>query len=172
MKKITSFLFLFFLSVFLFAEPLRLLSFNMGGRNRTSSQVGEMICEAGTNGQNNAIFYNSEKLELINLAEDTGFSDFGGDTKNPARNFLFDKNTCQVVKFTHKSSENKTPSEFIAVNVHLPYTDKAHRARDVSTLERLYARYKQKYPVIIAGDFNYYRKEISDYVPIVIQIDN
>ena len=218
MRKISTFFLAFFLSALLFAEQLRLISFNMGGRNRTAREVAEMISESGadiafiqeiwlsenndkatrqilsvlrknadwqvettvhfilnnykeitgetyktgSNGQNNAIFYNKSKVSAKNLAEEVGFSNFGAETGNPAKNFLFDKNTCQIVKFTPNSeSKNGANSEFIAINVHLPYTDKAHRARDVATLERLYARYKQKYGVIIAGDFNYYRRDLT-----------
>ena len=209
MRKISAFVISFFLSALLFAEEIKVLSFNMGARNKTAIQVADMIKEseadfvflqeiwvsapkdealkkmcahlgksdwdfvstssyslknlvtigeesykAGGNGQNNAILYNKSKISLTNLAETIGFTHFGAVESD----FLFDKNTVILVEFALKSEPQK---KCIAINTHLPYTDKTHRKRDLATLERLYARYKLKSAVLIAGDFNYNRRHLT-----------
>lgn len=213
MRIIISLLATLVLSVSAFAENITVLSFNMGSRNRTATQVADMIAAAhadvaflqeiwvkapqntalhtmvaqlgtddwdfatssayslttvqtvgeetyktGGNGQNNAILYNKKKLALIDLADDLGFTHFDGD-------YRFDKNAVQAVRLALQADAEH---ECIAINVHLPYTDKAHRTRDVRTLERLYAHFKLRYGVLIAGDFNYHRKDLTtrnfDYV--------
>ena len=113
--------------------------------------VGEETYKSGNNGQNNAIIYNRKKLSLTDLADEIGFTRFSGE-------FLFDKNHVQLVRLSLQTAPEK---QIVAINVHLPYTDKAHRARDLATLERLYARYKLRFGVIIAGDFNYQRKILT-----------
>ncbi|MDE6705247.1 MAG: endonuclease/exonuclease/phosphatase family protein [Treponemataceae bacterium] len=188
------------------AERLTLLSFNMGGRNRTAAAVAAMIAEsgadiaflqeiwvsapnnaalkamaaqlgdgrwdfatssayilseprsaggetykAGANGQNNAILYDTAKVTLHDLADEAGFTRFDGD-------FLFDKNAVQLVRFSLRGGAR---AQFVAINVHLPYTDKAHRRRDLRTLERLYARYKRAGGIVVAGDFNTPRSELT-----------
>ena len=209
MRRICITLIAFALAAGVFAEKVTLLSFNMGARNRTATEVATMIfvsgadiafiqeiwvkspqnaalktmtaqlqrdsgsdwdfvttsayCltepqtvgeetyKSGGNGQNNAILYNKSKLSLTDLADDIGFTHFDGD-------FLFDKNTVQLVRISLASAPDHSA---VGINVHLPYTDKAHRARDLRTLERLYARYKLRTGVIIAGDFNYHRKDLT-----------
>ena len=106
--------------------------------------------KACPNNQNNAILYDSQKFFAKDLAADEGFINFDGD-------FLFDKNNVQAVLFCDKESEK----EFLCVNVHLPYNDTEHRYRDLRTLERLYAKHKFERGVLIAGDFNISRKELT-----------
>lgn len=209
MKKFCAFFAIFFVSVLVFAEEIKVLSFNMGSRNRTALQVADMIQESGAdivflqeiwvsapkddalqkmrtrlgksdwdfvssssyilnqvttiggetyktggNGQNNAILYNKSKIALTNLAEMVGFTHFG----KVESDFLFDKNNVILVEFSPK---DKLAQKCVAIDIHLPYTDKPHRKRDLATLERLYARYKLKYAVIVAGDFNYNRKDLT-----------
>lgn len=206
MRRFLSALAVLTLAAAAFAERLTLLSFNMGGRNRTAAAVAAMIAEshadiaflqeiwvsapnnaalsamaaqlgdgrwdfatssayslteprtargetykAGGNGQNNAILYDTTKVTLADLADEAGFTRFDGD-------FLFDKNTVQLVRFSLRGG---TGAQFVAINVHLPYTDKAHRKRDLRTLERLYARYKRTGGIVIAGDFNTTRTELT-----------
>lgn len=206
MRRILALLAVLALAAAAYAERLTLLSFNMGGRNRTAAAVADMIAEshadiaflqeiwvsapqntalkamaaqlgdgrwdfatssaysltgpktargesykAGGNGQNNAILYDTTKVTLDDLADEAGFTRFDGE-------FLFDKNTVQLVRFTLRGGSR---AQFVAVNVHLPYTDKVHRARDLRTLERLYARYKRSGGIVIAGDFNTRRTELT-----------
>lgn len=223
MRKFTSFFLFFALSALLFAEELKLVSFNMGARSRTASQVAEMIetsgadivCvqeiylqsekddaakkitahlskknqkweylstsgyllqnlitiknetfKTGGNGQNNAIFFNKDTLQAEDLAGEAGFTEFGSKKFDPATvseeflksAYLFDKNNVQLVKITPVSSPEKP---FILMNAHLPYTDKEHRKRDLASLERLFSKYKLKFPVILAGDFNTHRKDLA-----------
>ncbi|MBQ9205103.1 MAG: endonuclease/exonuclease/phosphatase family protein [Treponema sp.] len=209
MKKSISFFTVFFFSFLLFAEEFKILSFNMGSRNKTALQVAQMIQESGAdfvflqeiwvsapkdealqkmcahlgksdwdfissssyllrdmqtidgetyktggNGQNNAIIYNKSKLSVKNLSEQLGFTHFG----KVQHAFLFDKNNVVVVELSPK---NKPEQSCVAIDIHLPYNDKEHRARDLATLERLYARYKLKGAVIAAGDFNYNRRDLT-----------
>lgn len=107
--------------------------------------------KAGANGQNNAILYDTAKVTLHDLADEAGFTHFDGD-------FLFDKNTVQLVRFSLRGDPQ---TQFVAINVHLPYTDKAHRRRDLRTLERLYARYKRTGGIVVAGDFNTRRANLT-----------
>ena len=124
-------------------------------------KIGKETYKTGGNGQNNAIIYNKAKISLKNLANELEFTHFG---KTEA-NFLFDKNNVIVVEL---SSKEKPEQKCIAIDIHLPYNDKEHRKRDLETLERLYAHYKFKYAVLIAGDFNYNRRDLTkrnfDYV--------
>ncbi len=209
MRRVFITLIAFAIAASVFAEKVTLLSFNMGARNRTATEVATMIFASGAdiafiqeiwvkspqntalktmtaqlqrdsgsdwdfvttsaycltepqtvgeenyktggNGQNNAILYNKQKLRLTDLADDIGFTHFDGD-------YLFDKNTVQLVRVSLAAAPDHTA---VGINVHLPYTDKAHRARDLRTLERLYSRYKLRIGVIIAGDFNYHRKDLT-----------
>ncbi|MDE7139353.1 MAG: endonuclease/exonuclease/phosphatase family protein, partial [Treponemataceae bacterium] len=206
MRRFFSALAVLALAAAAFAERVTLLSFNMGGRNRTAAAVAAMIAEshadiaflqeiwvrapnnaalkamaaqlgdgrwdfatssayrlaapatakgetykAGANGQNNAILYDTAKVTLHDLADEAGFTHFDGD-------FLFDKNTVQLVRLTLRGGSR---AQFVAINVHLPYTDKAHRRRDLRTLERLYARYKRTGGIVVAGDFNTRRADLT-----------
>lgn len=113
--------------------------------------VGNETYKTGGNGQNNAIVYDTAKVALHDLADEAGFTHFDGD-------FLFDKNTVQLVRFSLRGDPQ---TQFVAINVHLPYTDKAHRSRDLRTLERLYARSKRTGGIVIAGDFNTRRADLT-----------
>ena len=106
---------------------------------------------AGRNSQNNAILYDAAKVTLDDLADEAGFTRFDGG-------FRFDKNTVQLVRIAARGDPERW---LYAINVHLPYTDRVHRARDLATLERLYARCKQRGGVVIAGDFNIPRGELT-----------
>lgn len=119
---------------------------------RKSITVGDEIYREGNMTQNNAILYNSSLLHADDWAERLGFTTFSGD-------YLFDKNTVQVIAFSpvETSAESKT---VLVMNVHLPYNNKEHQARDVQTVESLYARYKVRYPILIGGDFNIHRKDL------------
>ncbi|MCH5291065.1 MAG: endonuclease/exonuclease/phosphatase family protein [Treponema sp.] len=104
--------------------------------------------------QNNAVLYKKLAVRVKDRASEFGFNSFSG-------RFLFDKNTVQVLEVV--PCENTKPQEFsfVAINVHLPYTDKAHRARDLATLEALYASCKLRQPVLVAGDFNTRRRDLT-----------
>ncbi|WP_407425645.1 endonuclease/exonuclease/phosphatase family protein, partial [Treponema sp.] len=118
---------------------------------KTIQKKGDETYKSGGNGQNNAVIYNSTKLSVKNLADEIGFTDFSGD-------YLFDKNNVILVEIT--PADNKS-QKCIAINVHLPFNDRPHRKRDLETLEKLYAHFKLKSAVIIAGDFNYYRRDLT-----------
>lgn len=209
LRKITAILALLLAPALVFAGEIKVLSFNMGARNRTAVQVAEMIREsgadivflqevhitapkdtalqkmrehlgsgewdfissspyilrsteiignevykAGGSGQNNAVLYNKGRLTVRNLAESIGFTHFG----KVESGFLFDKNNVMLIEISPSDADARS---CIAINVHLPYNDTAHRKRDLETLERLYARYKLRHAVIIAGDFNYSRKQLT-----------
>ena len=101
--------------------------------------------------QNNAILYNSRKVLGKDLADTLGFTSFSGK-------YLFDKNNVQVVEFRVSGHESE---KFVAINIHAPFNNIDHRKRDMATLEKLYASYKNRIGVIIAGDFNTPRSELT-----------
>lgn len=110
----------------------------------------------GDKTQNNAILYNKEKLNAKDWAEMLGFETFSGE-------FLFEKNTVQIIEFSLVEKDSvvaKNNSSVLIGNVHLPYGNKEARYRDLQTLEKLYAKYKHNYGVIIGGDFNLRRSEL------------
>ena len=126
---------------------------------------GETYKTCGTT-QNNAVLYDSSVVEASDLAGELGIAGFDGE-------YLVDKNNVQIIRFSVKDgglrgSGTEESNSFIGVNVHLPYNDGEHRERDLKTLERFFARYKHSCGVLIAGDFNTRRKDLSvrnfDYV--------
>ena len=104
----------------------------------------------GDMNQNNAILYNSQKVLGKDLADRLGFTKFDGK-------YLFDKNNVQAVEFRVSGNEGE---KFVAINIHAPFNNLEHRSRDLAMLERLYASFKLKSGVVIAGDFNTARKEL------------
>lgn len=101
--------------------------------------------------QNNAVLYNSRRVLGKDLSKTLGFADFSGD-------FLFDKNNVQSIEFRISGNEK---SRFVVINVHLPYNNVSHRERDLKTLERLFAHFKNREGVIVGGDFNTKRADLS-----------
>lgn len=116
--------------------------------NITMGEENYVYCDAN---QNNAILYNGYKVLAKDMATELGFAEFKG-------NFLFDKNTVQVLEFRISGKETE---KFIVINVHLPYTNYEHRMRDLKTLEKLYTKYKLSMGVLIGGDFNLYRGDLT-----------
>lgn len=116
-------------------------------KNQTVENEQYTYCDMN---QNNAILYNRNKVLAKDKAENIGFTTFTGK-------YLFDKNNVQVIEFSLVGQASK---KFIAINVHLPYSNIEHRKRDMETLEKLYASYKLTNAVLIAGDFNTYRKDL------------
>lgn len=106
----------------------------------------------GDKTQNNAILYNSDKVFAFDYAEKLGFLNFSGD-------YLFHKNTVQFVEF---SLINQKETKFFVGNVHLPYSNLEKRYQDLKTLEALFAKYKHNNGIIIGGDFNLHRSELTD----------
>ncbi|MBE6344747.1 MAG: hypothetical protein E7063_03530 [Spirochaetaceae bacterium] len=125
---------------------------------RANVSVNGIEYSSGDKTQNNAILYNSAKVQAFDYAEILGFSNFDG-------NFLFNKNTVQFIEF---SLVNQEETKFFVVNVHLPYNNLEKRFHDLETLESLFAKYKHYNGVIIGGDFNLHRSELTgrnfDYV--------
>ena len=118
---------------------------------RKDIKIDDINYAHGDRTQNNAVLYNSSKFSVKDLSSELRFNNFT-NTK-----YKFQKNSVQVLKFT----ELETKEEFIVINVHLASNNKsANRKRDVDTLEKLYASYKLKYPVIVGGDFNTPRTDL------------
>ncbi|UTC76745.1 hypothetical protein E4O04_01425 [Treponema sp. OMZ 799] len=105
---------------------------------------------SGNKTQNNAVLFNSNKLEGIDQAKMLGFDQFTGS-------YLFDKNSVQVIEFTDINKNSK----FVVINVHLPYNNWENAERDLNTLEKLYSLFKLKTGVIIGGDFNTQRQFLT-----------
>lgn len=118
---------------------------------RKDIKIGNINYAAGSKTQNNAILYNSSKFSVKDLSSELRFNNF---TNAKCK---FQKNSVQVLKFT----ELETKEEFIVINVHLASNNNPDKLnRDVDTLEKLYASYKLKYPVIVGGDFNTPRTDL------------
>lgn len=120
---------------------------------RKTLTVNEQEYIMGDKTQNNAILYRSDKLDAHDFAQELGFTSFSGD-------YLFDKNTVQVVRFTSRGADSG--SALVGINAHLPYNNAGHRDRDLRTLQRLYARYKLRYGLVLTGDLNMRRAELTD----------
>ena len=108
----------------------------------------------GDMSQNNAIFYNSQKVSAEDLSDPLGFTIF------PECDYRFNKNNVQAARFT--SGE----STFILVNVHLQSKNSIEkRDRDLLTLADMllneFGGEISDEPVIAGGDFNTRRKEFA-----------
>ena len=120
---------------------------------RKTVTVQEQAYTMGDKTQNNAILYRADKLDAQDLSDELGFTSFSGT-------YLFDKNTVQVVQFCVRGTDTKPA--LVGINAHLPYNNAEHRERDVRTLQRLYARYKLRFGVVLTGDLNMHRAELTD----------
>ena len=110
---------------------------------------------------NNAVLYNTKYLKLVNdLAKQEPFNmyDYKLNQEEDIRRFKFIKNNEQILEFEYKDNNSQT---FYVINVHLPAPDEnVKKNYEIGEISKLYATYKRKVPLIIAGDFNISRKEL------------
>ena len=110
---------------------------------------------------NNAVLYNKKHVTLIgDFAKKSPFNmyTYKENQNEDTRRYKFIKNNEQILEFVY----NEIPdSSFMLVNVHLPGPDENEKKfEERQQLELLYASYKRKMPIIIAGDFNISRKDL------------
>lgn len=125
---------------------------------------------------NNAVLYNQKYVTLKNdYAKKSPFNmySYKQNPEEDNRKFKFAKNNEQILEFIF----NQHPEiSFMVVNVHLPGPDEAEKIfEERRQLELLYALYKRKMPIIIAGDFNMKRRDLirgSNFSDAVIDGDN
>ena len=110
---------------------------------------------------NNAILYNTKYLKLVNdLAKQEPFNmyDYKLNQEEDTRRFKFIKNNEQILEFEYKDNNLQT---FYVINIHLPApNENVKKNYEIGEISKLYATYKRKIPLIIAGDFNISRKEL------------
>lgn len=114
-------------------------------------KINNQTYSKATANQTNAILYNSSIFNVIDKAKEFGFTDFSGE-------YLFDKNNVQIIEFT----EIKTKNKLNVINVHLPYNNTDNWKRDLKTLESLYEKLKFKSAIVIGGDFNTWRVNLTN----------
>ncbi len=111
---------------------------------------------------NNAILYNAKNVTLkkdLAYSPPFNFVQYYESTENDPRRYQFVYNNVQVIEFAHK---DKSSQSFYVVNVHLPGPNDQEKVfEERRILELLYADYKRKKPLIIAGDFNIRRSELK-----------
>lgn len=110
---------------------------------------------------NNAVLYNTKYLTLVNdLAKQAPFNmlAYKQNKQEDTRKFKFIKNNEQILEFKHIDKPSKT---FYIINIHLPAPDENEKKNyEIGEIAKVYAIYKRKVPLIIAGDFNISRKEL------------
>lgn len=109
----------------------------------------------------NAILYNAKNVTLkkdLAYSPPFNFVQYYDTTENDPRRYQFVYNNVQVIEFAHK---DKSSQSFYVVNVHLPSPKNTKLVKERHILELLYADYKSKKPLIIAGDFNIRRSELK-----------
>ncbi|MBQ2529183.1 MAG: endonuclease/exonuclease/phosphatase family protein [Treponema sp.] len=120
----------------------------------------------GDMSQNNAVFYDSNRFSVEDLADELGFTDF------PNGDYLFNKNSVQVLRFT----EIDTGKSFIIVNVHLQSKNSIEKRN--ADLENLSDMLLNEFggeltdePIAVGGDFNTKRVEFDDVGFLMYFID-
>ncbi len=109
---------------------------------------------SGDMSQNNAIFYNSQKVSATDLSEELGFNAF------PDCDYRFNKNNVQVVRFLIGEES------LVLVNVHLQSKNSIEKRNwDLTVLYDMllneFGGEISDEPVIAGGDFNTRRKEFE-----------
>lgn len=125
---------------------------------KSVTSAGYALCSMDLN---NAVLYNEKYVTFVNdMAGKEPFNmrRYGENQAVDERRFKFIKNNEQILEF---SCNGKANSNFYLVNVHLPGPDESEkRYEERRILADLYAYCKRKCPIILAGDFNFSRKEL------------
>lgn len=110
---------------------------------------------------NNAVLYNTKYLTLVSdLAKQAPFNmlEYKLNKKEDTRRYKFIKNNEQILEFKYIDKPSKT---FYVINIHLPAPDENEKKNyEIGEIAKVYATYKRKVPILIAGDFNISRKEL------------
>ncbi len=120
-----------------------------GGKWKAVTTYEYAVCNKALH---NAVLYDDSKVSLIyDHAKKLGFYDYFNDQNNDCRKYKFFENRQQVLEFSFPKNSN---TSFYVANVHAPGPENPKLNQEKVQLERFYADYKSRKPIILGGDFN------------------